>query len=106
LRAAKAGPHIGTLCQTMQHQQGQPAIRRIQGLLSLTKKYGTAAVDDACAAAAELEIFEYRFVRRYLERVRQLPLPLRQVDPLIRELTTYRDLIQNRTKENPPHELD
>ena len=106
LRAAKAGPHIGTLCQTMQHQQGQPAIRRIQGLLSLARKYGTAAVDDACAAAVELEIFEYRFVRRYLERVRQLPLPLRQVDPLIRELTTYRDLIENRTKENPPHELD
>ena len=29
----------------------------------------------------------YRFVRRYLERRPQLPLSLRQVDPLIRELT-------------------
>jgi len=40
-------------------------------------------------------------VRRYLERKPQLPLSLRQVDPLIRELTVYRDLIQERTKENP-----
>ena len=68
-------------------------------LLSLCKKYGAAAVDDACAAALEMEVHEYRFVRRYLERKPQLPLSLRQVDPLIRQLTLYRDLIQSRTQE-------
>ncbi len=52
--------------------------------------------DDACAAALELRVPEYRFVRRYLERRPQAPLSLRQVDPLIRELTQYRDLIQQR----------
>jgi hypothetical protein len=35
-------------------------------------------------------------VRRYLERRPQAPLSLRQVDPLIPELTEYRDLIQQR----------
>jgi len=35
-------------------------------------------------------------VRRYLERSLQAPLSLRQVDPLIRELSQYRDLIQQR----------
>ena len=74
-------------------------MRRILGVLSLSKKYGTAAVDDACAAALEMGVREYRFVRRYLERKPQLPLSLRQVDPLIRQLTLYRDLIQNRTQE-------
>jgi hypothetical protein len=69
------------------------------GVLSLCKKYGTPAVDDACAAALEMGVPEYRFVRRYLERKPQLPLSLRQVDPLIRQLTLYRDLIQNRTQE-------
>ena len=39
----------------------------------------------------------YRFVRRYLERRPQLTL--RHVDPLIRELTEYRDLINLKTKE-------
>jgi hypothetical protein len=37
---------------------------------------------------------------RYLERNPQLPLGLRQVDPLIRQLTLYRDFIQNKTKES------
>ena len=40
-----------------------------------------------------------RFVSRYLERGPQLPLSLRQVDPLIRELTEYRDFIQSKTQE-------
>jgi hypothetical protein len=61
------------------------------GVLSLAKKYGCSACDDACAAALELRVPEYRFVRRYLERSPQAPLSLRQVDPLIRELTQYRD---------------
>ena len=32
----------------------EAAVRRIQGILSFTKKYGAARVDDACAAALEL----------------------------------------------------
>jgi len=35
----------------------------------------------------------YRFLRRYLERRPPVPLTLKQVDPLIRQLTLYRDLI-------------
>jgi len=83
----------------MHRLQGQLAVRRIQGLLSLLKKYGIARVDQACALAVEMEVFDYRFVRRYLERNPQLPLSLKQVDPLIRELTVYRDFIQEKTKE-------
>jgi len=57
------------------------------------------AVDNACAVALEMGVCNYRFVRRYLERGPQLPLSLRQVDPLIRELTEYRDFIQSKTQE-------
>jgi len=42
---------------------------------------------------------EYHFVRRYLEHNPQLPLSLRQVDPLIRQLNLYRDLIEKRTRQ-------
>ncbi len=66
-------------------------------MLALAKRYGLAAVEDACAAALEMGVLEYRFVRRYLERAPQLTL--RQVDPLIRELVHYRDLIDYRTQE-------
>ena len=39
----------------------------------------------------------YRFVRRYLERRPPVPVTLRQVDPLIRQLTLYRALIDQKT---------
>jgi len=99
-RADRAGSQIGVLCRGMHREHGEIAVRRIQGVLSLAKKYGAASVDDACAAALEMGICEYRFVRRYLERNPQLPLSLRQVDPLIRQLTLYRDFIQDKTKES------
>ena len=98
-RAQKAGPHIGTFCATLHARQGEPAVRRVQGILSFHKKYGVARVEEACAAALELEAFDFRFVRRYLERRSGPPVSLRQVDPLIRQLTLYRDLIEEKTKE-------
>jgi transposase len=98
-RAGRAGSHIGALCEAIHRQQGEVGVRRILGVLSLAKKYGAAAVDEACAAALDMGVQEYRFVRRYLERCPQAPLSLQQVDPLIRELVQYRDFINYRTKE-------
>src|SRR5437667_1406208 len=102
-RAGRAGSHIGTLCHLIYSQLGEAGIRRILGVLSLAKKFGTAPVEDACAAALEMGVHEYRFVRRDIERAPQLTL--RQVDPLIRELVHYRDLINLRTQEpeDEPH---
>jgi len=97
-RAAKAGPHIGQLCEAIFRNEAELGIRRILGVVALAKKHGVVAVDDACAAALDLGVENYRFVRRYLERHPQLSL--RHVDPLIRELTEYRDLINLKTKEN------
>jgi len=101
-RAGRAGLQIGALCRGMHTQHGETAVRRILGVLSLAKKYGAATVDNACAAALEMGVCDYRFVRRYLERNPQLPLSLRQIDPLIRQLTLYRDFIENKTKESEP----
>jgi hypothetical protein len=36
-------------------------------LSSLAKKYGAATVNNACAAALEMGVCDYRFVRRSLE---------------------------------------
>lgn len=103
-RARKAGPHIGAFCEALHREQGQNAVRRVQGLLYFHKKYGTARLDQACATALEMEIYDYRFVRRYLERNLQPALGLRQIDPLIRQLHLYRDLIQERTDSQPNQE--
>jgi hypothetical protein len=101
-RAARAGGHIGTLCEAIHRRDGEPGVRRILGVLALAKKYGAAVVEDGCAAALELGVADYRFVRRYLERHAPAPLTLRQVDPLIRELTHYRDVIARKTQEVTP----
>jgi hypothetical protein len=101
-RGHKAGASIGAVCDAIHARQGELGMRRIQGVLQLVKQYGSAACDEACAAALELRVPEYRFVRRYLERNPQAPLSLKQVDPLIRELTQYRDLIQQRINFEEP----
>ena len=111
-RCEKAGQHIGAFCQGLHRHHGEVAVRRILGVLSMAKKYGVASAEDACAVALETGASEYQFVRRYLEHSPQLSLQLRQVDPLIRQLTLYRDLIQARTQqdstlnEEPSHESD
>jgi len=96
-RAKRAGPQIGAFCEGIYRHQAEAGIRRILGVLSLAKKYGAAAVEDACTAALDLRIYEYRFIRRFLER--QPRLTLRQVDPLIRQLTLYRDLINSKIQD-------
>jgi hypothetical protein len=100
-RCEAAGSHIGALCQRMYRDEGVVAIRRIQGILSLAKKHGAKLADDGCAAAIEcaIQANPYRFVRRWLER--RPPITLRQVDPIIRQLTLYRDLIADQTQETP-----
>jgi transposase len=101
-RANHAGSNIGKLCQAIHQRQGQVGVRRILGVLSLAKRFGPVIVEEACAAAIELGVHEYHFVRRYLERQPSLPLTLQQVDPLIRQLQQYRDVIQLRLKESEP----
>ena len=96
-RAKTAGAHIGIVCDHIHQHEGAAGIRRLLGVLALAKKHGPAVVDDAAKAALELGVPTYRFLRRYLERRLPVPLTLRQVDPLIRQLTLYRDLIDRKT---------
>jgi transposase len=99
--AKRAGPSISAICDHIHQHEGDSGVRRILGLLALAKKHGPAVVEDAAKAALDLGVPTYRFVRRYLERRPPVPLTLRQVDPLIRQLTLYRDLI-DRTTGDPP----
>jgi transposase len=96
-RATSAGSHIATVCTHIHQHDGVPGVRRILGVLALAKKHGPAVVDDAAKAALEIGVPTYRFLRKYVERRPPVPLTLRQVDPLIRQLTLYRDLIDRKT---------
>jgi transposase len=95
--AARIGQSVSTICEHIQRQEGPAGVRRILGVLALAKKYGPVVVEEAAIAALDVGAPTYRFLRRYLERRPPVPLTLRQVDPLIRQLTLYRDLIDRTT---------
>jgi transposase len=95
--AMRIGPSVSTICDHIHRHDGEAGVRRILGVLSLAKKHGPAVIEDAAKAALDLGVPTYRFLRRYLERRPPRPLTLRQVDPLIRQLTLYRDLIDRTT---------
>jgi transposase len=96
-RARHAGAHLLAVCTFIHEHEGAAGVRRILGVLALAKKHGPAAADEAAKVALELQVPTYRFLRRYLDRRPAVPLTLTQVDPLIRQLTLYRDLIDRRT---------
>jgi len=101
-RARRAGASVGTLCERIHKQRKEAGVRRIQGVLALVKKHDAEPVEQACATALEVGAADYRFVKKWIERNPPVPLSLRQVDPLIRELTLYRDIIDSMTEtENP-----
>ena len=94
--ARKAGPSIGALCEHIHRTEGVLAPRRILGILALARKHGPALTEDAAHFALDAGVPSYRFVRRYLERVKAPTAALKPIDPLIRQLTLYRDLIDQR----------
>jgi len=99
-RAHHAGHHVGLLCIEIHRRDGEDGVRRILGVLAQARKHGPTALERACTLALEAGVPSLRFVRVYLEKHPSAPpLTLRQVDPLIRELTHYRSYINHLTKE-------
>lgn len=99
-RGRFAGRHVGAVCTAIHQTDGEMGLRRIQGILAMCRKRGRGVVDDACKVALEVGVPSYRFVARYLEHRPQLHFTLKQVDPLIRELTHYRDVVRRLANHN------
>jgi len=100
-RANEIGDHVGELARTIHRNDGEaPGVRRILGLVGLARKHSMPALDRACAFALGEGAPTYRFVRSYLEHVPELPITLRQIDPLIRDLTEYRAFVERITEGN------
>jgi transposase len=97
-RAAVASKNIGVVCKRIHEVEGELGVKRILGVLSLAKRHGAHNVDRACALALEVNVPSYHFVKRYVERLPEPPLSLKQIHPIIRELTLYRDLIDRKAQ--------
>jgi len=85
---------VGALCTAIHRDKGEWALRASSACDRCFANTVPSPSTTACAAALEMCVPTYRFVRRYLDRNPKPPLALRQIDPLIRELTQYRDHIQ------------
>jgi transposase len=97
-RAACAGKNIGIVCHQIYAADHVLGVNRMLGVLNLAKKFGAHRVEQACTLALEVGLPSYRFVKRYLEKQPEPPVTLRQVDPLIRQLNLYRDLIDRKSQ--------
>jgi len=67
-------------------------------LLALARPLGAFFAQVAFDAGA----LTYRAVKAYLDRNASPPISLRQIDPLIRDLTEYRDLVCRITQGETP----
>jgi len=80
------------------HQhEGAAGMRRLLGVLALAKKHGPAVVDDAANSGARTRRADLP-LSASLRRTAPASADsqLRQVDPLIRQLTLYRDLVDRK----------
>ncbi|HUS29612.1 MAG TPA: IS21 family transposase [Kofleriaceae bacterium] len=93
MRAHGIGPATGAIADAEYATNRVHGIRRTLGLCSLAKKHGATAVERAANVALDAGALTYRAVKACLVHHQAAPLALRQVDPLIRGLTEYRDLV-------------
>ena len=95
-RAQQLGPHIGALCAAIAAVDSEEfAVRRVRAILKHAEQHGADHVDVACAVAIAAGAPTYRCVRAWLDHHK--PVALAQVDPLIRQLTAYRDVVARRS---------
>lgn len=92
-RAHGIGPAAGAIADAEYAANHIIGIRRVLGLCALAKKHGVIAVERAATVALDAGALTYRAVKACLVHHQAAPLALRQVDPMIRELTAYRDLV-------------
>ena len=97
-RARGIGPSAGAIADAMYAADPRLGVRQVVGLCQLSKKHGVAVVERAAKVALDAGALTYRAVKACLAHQQIAPLALRQVDPLIRELTEYRDLIHRMTQ--------
>jgi hypothetical protein len=91
-RARQLGPNIGVLCTAIAAEDVEEfAIRRVRAILKKAQDDGVDHVELACTVAIAAGAPTYRCVRAWLDHHK--PVALAQVDPLIRQLTAYRDVV-------------
>jgi hypothetical protein len=90
-RCERVGGPLQQWAEAALAERGVRAIRLIQGVLGLTRKYPREAVLRAATTALTHRLFRYKHLERLATHAApaQPPLPLVTDDPSIRPLTDY-----------------
>lgn len=99
------GDNTAKVVKEILRQKPYHAIRSVQGIISLTKKYSKEVVENAAKHCSEREFYTYRGMKQLVEREGLLSdknkyPELTQTHHLIRESDSYRQLWINQTGEN------
>jgi transposase len=91
------GPQALRWAEAALAENGISGMRTIQGLLALSGKYETAAIEVACDQAWRSRAFRYRTVKGLLERnsTTQQTLGFLETHPVIRPITEYAEFLKN-----------
>jgi transposase len=94
-RAALIGPHVGPWAKAVLDERGIRGLRVLQGLLTLTSRHRSRAIDDACRSALASGALRLRDLRQHLQQPQtQQRLDFIEEHPLIRPVSDYADLVQ------------
>jgi transposase len=103
-RAAVLGESCGDWARAALNTRGPESLRAIMGLCELIKKHSAVALNAACAKAIKSGTYRLKDVRRLMgEQSEQTAFGFAENHPLIRDLKTYSDFI-NQYHYEPQHD--
>jgi hypothetical protein len=101
---------MGLLCgqwaQAMLAERGPAGIRVLLGLLSLTRRYSSVQLEQACQQALSQGAFRLRDLRRLIAQpAQQAGFEFLEKHPLIRDLAEYQAVVQPQPNPNDREEI-
>ena len=102
VRAHGIGAAAGAIADAIYAADHIKGVRRVLGLCGLAKKHGALIVERAAQVALDAGALTYRAVKACLDHRQAAPIGLRQIDPIIRNLTEYRDVVRRITEGELP----
>jgi transposase len=89
------GPHTHQWAEAMLHARGIEGTRVLQGVLSLTRRHPSQALENACKTALSYGAFHLRTLRQLIARHadQQTTLPFLAEHPIIRPLADYAGVV-------------
>jgi len=105
-QAGLIGPHAGRWGESMMQTRGIQGVRVLQGLISLTQRHSSMAIEQACEIAQTHGAYRLRTIRQLIKRTapKQQQFEFITEHPIIRGLAEYERLVQTSIQRSHEYE--